>query len=287
LDFDRKRTRSAREAAERALVRLALALGERHKELIVIGGLTPDLLTREPPAAHQGTTDVDVLLQVGFIYDRDELEFSWLQQALDDAGFNLVGPSGWRWWVDIDGIPVKLEVLCDTPDNVWQQIALPGCDRLTAMNLSGPRPALTSFMERDLPVHRGDAQATGEERVSVTLRFADLGGYMLAKAAAAFVRKEPKDFYDFAFVLLYNDAGGPAAAAEAIVEAAVNAGPSQSLSQLKAVAQRFTDPTGDAARIFALEMAAGGAIDDIAVLAQDAAGGALALLEALSRPDTS
>ena len=45
-----------------------------------------------------------------------------------------------------------------------------------------------------------------------------LAGFMLAKAAAALSRRKPKDWYDIAFVLLHNDAGGPAAAARLVKE---------------------------------------------------------------------
>ena len=40
-----------------------------------------------------------------------------------------------------------------------------------------------------------------------------LAGFLLAKTAAAFSRRKPKDWYDIAFVLLHYDTGGTAAAA--------------------------------------------------------------------------
>ena len=43
-----------------------------------------------------------------------------------------------------------------------------------------------------------------------------LARFLLAKAAAAFSRRRAKDWYDIAFVLLHNDAGGPSAAAELV-----------------------------------------------------------------------
>jgi hypothetical protein len=43
-----------------------------------------------------------------------------------------------------------------------------------------------------------------------------LAGFLLAKAAAARSRRKTKDWYDVAFVLLHNDAGGPRAAALAV-----------------------------------------------------------------------
>lgn len=49
------RTRVAREAAERALVRIV-----RHSEFVVLGGLVPELLCSGSGFRHAGTTDIDV-----------------------------------------------------------------------------------------------------------------------------------------------------------------------------------------------------------------------------------
>lgn len=45
---------------------------------------------------------------------------------------------------------------------------------------------------------------------------AHLAGFLLAKAAEAHGRGEPKDWYDIAFVLLHNDYGGVEAAADRV-----------------------------------------------------------------------
>ena len=69
------RSRGARERAEEALIRLAVALGERSTDVVIIGGLNPDFLVSGPPVSHLGTTDVDVLVEVGVHYDREDLDF--------------------------------------------------------------------------------------------------------------------------------------------------------------------------------------------------------------------
>jgi hypothetical protein len=43
-----------------------------------------------------------------------------------------------------------------------------------------------------------------------------LTGFLLAKTAAAYSRRKPKDWYDVAYVLLNNDYGYPAATAERV-----------------------------------------------------------------------
>lgn len=45
-----------------------------------------------------------------------------------------------------------------------------------------------------------------------------LADFLLAKAAAAKVRRMPKDWYDIAFVFLHNSLGGPQQAADAVRE---------------------------------------------------------------------
>ena len=47
---------------------------------------------------------------------------------------------------------------------------------------------------------------------------AGLAGFLLAKTAAAYSRRKPKDWYDIAFVLLHNDAGGATDAAALVRE---------------------------------------------------------------------
>lgn len=53
------RSRSARRAAERALIRIVHHYGSR-PEFVVLGGLVPELLCTESDYRHAGTTDVDV-----------------------------------------------------------------------------------------------------------------------------------------------------------------------------------------------------------------------------------
>ena len=48
------------------------------------------------------------------------------------------------------------------------------------------------------------------------MHVAGLARFLLSKAAAAYSRQLPKDWYDIAYVLMHNDAGGPVAAAERV-----------------------------------------------------------------------
>lgn len=81
----------ARRRAEAMFVRLLDAAGSRADELVLVGGLVPQTLVPEVP--HQGTVDIDVVLTVAPIFDRDEQDFAWLEGALDRAGFVPASPS--------------------------------------------------------------------------------------------------------------------------------------------------------------------------------------------------
>ncbi|MGK5088244.1 nucleotidyl transferase AbiEii/AbiGii toxin family protein [Bdellovibrionota bacterium FG-2] len=81
-----------------------------------------------------------------------------------------------------------------------------------AVNLRG-----TGFASRDIVVQKLRARVGGT-MYDVEVNVTGLAGYLLAKTAAAHSRRKPKDWYDLAFVLLHNDAGGPKAASKAVKE---------------------------------------------------------------------
>lgn len=258
------RSRDARARAERALVELLTAAGPDGAALTVIGGLTADFLTESTDPPHQGTLDVDVLLELGVAHDRDELDLGWLEEALVAAHFNPSGV-GWRWWRDVDGVPVKLELLCDVYDNAGQEILLPGCRSASAQNLRGPAAAANDVMIREL-TRSGRDPAGG----AVDARCAGLGGYLLAKAGAVFSRRLTKDWYDFAFVLLHNNEGGPRSAARAAHAALPSGAWTDYAGIVRAVGSDFADLDAPGARAYGEQRALDGVEDDADVLAQDA-----------------
>lgn len=62
--MDDVRSRASRARAELALVRLLYELRDEGVQLVVLGGLVPEILARDDRStpAHLGTTDVDILL---------------------------------------------------------------------------------------------------------------------------------------------------------------------------------------------------------------------------------
>ena len=201
------RSRAAREAAERALVRIIHHYGAR-PEFVVLGGLVPELLCAGSEFQHAGTTDVDVQVDLEIAYGA--VNTARLEQALHNAEFVPEDGRIWRWVADGAAVRtvVKFELLADLHDKpASATIRFDECENLGAINLRGTGFASRNTEVRDLTARIGGVTYNTQVKV------AGLAGFLLAKAAAAYSRRAPKDWYDIAFVLLHNDAGGPTAAA--------------------------------------------------------------------------
>jgi Nucleotidyl transferase AbiEii toxin, Type IV TA system len=201
----------ARQAAERALIRVVHHYGAR-PEFVVLGGLVPELLCSASPFSHAGTTDIDV--QVNLEIATGSVNAARLERALRNAEFEPDHERVWRWRADGNEAvaEIKFELLADLDEErAGITVIFDGCDALGAANLRG-----TGFAVRDIEVHRLRARVGGvvqEAEINVT----GLAGFLLAKAAAAHGRRKPKDWYDIAYVLLHNDAGGVEAAADIVL----------------------------------------------------------------------
>ena len=238
------RSRAARQAAERALIRVVHHYGAR-PEFVVLGGLVPELLCSASTFAHAGTTDVDV--QVNLEIAAGSVNAARLERALRNAEFEPDNERIWRWRADgIEAVAeIKFELLADLDEErAGVTIVFDGCDALGAANLRGTR-----FAVRDVEVHHLRVRVGGviqKAEINVT----GLAGFLLAKAAAAHSRRKPKDWYDIAFVLLHNDAGGPRRAAERVRTrfATDLAGVRTSLDDLR---DNFADPSAQGAQAYA------------------------------------
>lgn len=207
-----ERSRAARRAAERALIRVVHHYGGR-PEFVVLGGLVPELLCASSPYQHAGTTDVDVQVDLEIAFGAAQTRR--LELALLNADFEPDGERVWRWRADGHerGAVVKFELLADLPDQAaGAEIVFGGCEALGAANLRG-----TGFAARDVEVRRLTAKVKGIVQVA-EVQVTGLAGFLLAKCAAAHSRRKRKDWYDLAFVLLHNDQGGPYAAGARVIE---------------------------------------------------------------------
>ena len=205
------RSRAARADAERALIRVVHHYGAR-PEFVLLGGLVPDLLCSTSNLVHSGTTDVDV--QVNLEIAAGAINAGRLEQALRNAEFEPDTQLVWRWRTDAAGsiAVIKFELLADLDDQpAGATVVFEGSDELGAANLRG-----TGFAVRDIEIRQLHARDGGVER-HAEINVTGLAGFLLAKTAAAYSRRKPKDWYDIAYVLLHNDAGGVHSASSAVL----------------------------------------------------------------------
>ena len=206
------RSRVAREAAEQALVRVVHHYGGR-PEFVLLGGLVPELLCSGSEFHHAGTTDVDV--QVDLEISCGSVNARRLEHALRNAEFTPDNEQVWRWAADgpIPRTIVRFELLTDLNDVPAEStVNFEGCEQLGAVNLRG-----TGYAARDIEVRQLVSRVGGVEHTA-EINITGLAGFLLAKCAAARSRRIPKDWYDIAFVLIHNDAGGVVQAVERVRE---------------------------------------------------------------------
>jgi hypothetical protein len=201
------RSRAARDAAERALVRVVHHYGAT-PEFVLLGGLVPTLLCSTSGVLHAGTTDVDV--QVNLEIAAGAVNAVRLERALVNAEFEPEQGNVWRWRTmsDAQRTVVEFELLADLEnERAHSIVSFRDCDVLGAINLRG-----TGFATRDYARQPLESRVGGV-LYEVEVNVSGLAGFLLSKAAAAHMRRKEKDWYDIAFVLRHNDAGGPVQAA--------------------------------------------------------------------------
>jgi hypothetical protein len=245
---DEQRSPAARARAETALVRLLHEMGDEAPFLVVLGGLVPAVLARDTTGVipeHLGTTDVDVLL-VSQIDPGADLGV--VERALEALQFKPdPGQDGWRWQGSIGSTLVRIEFLCDLDEyREGESIRPNGSHRLGAANLRG-----TGYVAHDYEwEHVTSALADGTE-VQVSVRFAGLQGYLLSKCVALRSRAATKDYYDLAYVLLHNRAGGPEDAAQALRDGTLANALGPLRSTFLEVRERYRDTSDIGPRAYA------------------------------------
>jgi hypothetical protein len=261
---DPPRTRTARRAAERALVRVVHHYGAT-PEFVLLGGLVPELLCSSSGMLHAGTTDVDV--QVDLEIAAEAVNTVRLERALANAEFTVDPQRIWRWETDVDGrnAVVKFELLVDIDSEPAQAVvSFDSCEQLGAVNLRG-----TGFAARDFSPIPLRARIGGTN-YNVEVNVTGLAGFLLAKVSAAYSRRKPKDWYDIAFVLLHNDAGGPEPAAALVDESFGSDLVGATRTALDDLAANFENPVAQGPEAYATQFAIDHPESDDAQLRADA-----------------
>ena len=268
------RSYQARAYAEAALLRLVRAYGET-PEFVLLGGLVPDLLCSGAPRPHEGTTDVDV--QVDLEIQNHAVNAKRLESALEDSGFAPSSDRIWRWRDEpIPGVVIKIEFLADLSNQPTQAIIIfEDCSSLGAVNLRGTRFASQDWVLRPITT------TLDGESVTVDVRVTTLPAYLLAKSHAAYGRGLVKDWYDIAYVVLHNDEGGPAAAAERVRAVFAPDLVGQTETALGELGANFAKADSQGCAAYARTMNRLHPELDVDVLANDALAGVGAFLEGL------
>jgi len=275
-----ERSRDARALAEATVVALVHELGEFDAPMILLGGLVPEMLTsgQTPPVPHHlGTNDADILLDFQIA---PGIDLSPVERSLYRLGFAPEGiAAGWRWFGMVSGVTMKLEFLCELDDRPAEVVAIAtGCTTLGAMNLRG-----TGYVREDWRVVNLTGTLPNGNAVSVPVRVAGLGGYLLAKATALRNRSKDKDYYDFVYVLLYNREGGPAQAANTLRNSALGSRLPSLGTLWREIQDRFADPGRAGALAYARQALIAHPDSDIAILRQDAVGAGSDFIDAIDR----
>lgn len=242
------RSRTARVAAETALVRVVHHYGSR-PEFVLLGGLLPEFLCAESGFRHAGTTDVDV--QVDLEIACGSVNVQKLERALRNAEFEPDTERVWRWTSGALGVPavVRFELLADNDEvGSGEILVFRECDSLGAVNLRG-----TGFASRDM-APRSLTARVGDLKRTVEINVARLAGFLMAKTAAARDRRKTKDWYDIAFVLLHNEAGGPEEAARAVLARFPGEIVGGTRTALEDLAANFTDTSSQGPQAYAEQM---------------------------------
>ncbi|MGH8924545.1 MAG: hypothetical protein ACRDWA_07935 [Acidimicrobiia bacterium] len=276
------RSPAARLLAERALLRLLDALGDHDVPIVVLGGLVPEVLTRnqEPPAPqHLGTTDVDIHLGLGLQPDAVQ-DLGVLEEALVEAGFKPdEGTEGWRWDREEGGQRVKIEFLCELDNQQEEAIVRPvGCDRLRAVNLRG-----TAYVTEDFQWEELSGKLDDDATVARRVRFAGLEGYLMSKIHVTWRRGAPKDYYDLVYTLLYNRLGGAEGVADVFAAGRFRKRIDLASGPWPEIRARFTKATDIGPESYANQAVQADPATDRAQARQDAVGAVAGFLDRLAR----
>lgn len=279
---DLNRSPRARLLAEQALLRLVDALKDHDVPIVVLGGLVPEVLTRnqEPPVPqHLGTTDVDIHLGLGLQVEAEQ-DLGQLEAALTAAGFRPDETmEGWRWETRVEAARVKIEFLCELDNQPQESIVTPvGCEKLTAVNLRG-----TGFVTEDFEWVELTGQLTNGTTVTERVRFAALEGYLMSKIHVAWQRGLDKDYYDLVYTLLFNRLGGPVEAGEALANGKFRDRINLSIGPWPELRARFTSASDTGPKSYADQAIQADPATDHAQARQDALG---AIADFLDRLDS-
>jgi hypothetical protein len=190
------------EECKQVLALLISGLGEWRNSMVLIGGLTPEMLTRDGAVERKrdyvGTNDIDLVVNLEVVANMEA--YSTIEHVLENKGFKpLRDGKSWQWeYVTETGHPIRIDFLADDGTEEGKKI-LPVADskQLAACNIPHSNIAFDLFetqtIEIELPHGGGFKQ--------VEIRYTDIVGFTVLKALAFDKRSEDKDAHDIVYCL--------------------------------------------------------------------------------------
>jgi hypothetical protein len=203
-----------------ALRTLIRGMGPWGVRLVLIGGMAPRYLIKEPPAhigLHPGTTDLDVVIKIAVT--PEEECYRTLVTNLKDCGFKPAregkSTSSFRWERDVNGITVQLEFLCQVtedgrPGSIRKPLGAKIGSKLGAIQIAG-----AELVDHDhvlVDIHGELLDGRGRCDDPIMLHVAGVASLLTLKGLAMRDRTKDKDPFDIVW-LISAFPGGPAAAA--------------------------------------------------------------------------
>lgn len=207
LDYNPKLT----EECMQVLALLLSGIGEWRKSIVLVGGLTPEILVKaKPPEVppYTGTGDIDLVMDLAIMADPDA--YSTFEEALLSQGFRPLGPEdkpSWKWEFTTDSkTKIRIEFLADDPNmGGGKPKSIPEHGRLAACNIHHSSIVFdlyeTEIITAELPGGRG---VTKQE-----IRHADIVGFTVLKIFAFRSRAEGKDAHDLVYCLQHGELSIP------------------------------------------------------------------------------
>ncbi|MCK6479108.1 MAG: nucleotidyl transferase AbiEii/AbiGii toxin family protein [Planctomycetes bacterium] len=201
----------ATEAAHRVLVDLGQVLGTYFLDgIVVVGGMVPDLLVKDPGERHIPSLDVDLALDPDKLTDGKYAEMvkallDTKRYALTEHAFKL------RTVVDLGdgGPPIPVDVDFLKPPGRWPRDASKTVPGFRPLDAEACRAAFLAPQTVDVK----GLNTTGAEN-TVHVSVTSLEGFFILKAYALGGRDKPKDAYDLCYCIEESpDAAGAVARA--------------------------------------------------------------------------
>jgi predicted nucleotidyltransferase len=195
-----------------ALVTVWAGIQRYSEELVVVGGLVPHFICRDPDLGTQlprpATLDVDIGIALG----ASSGQYGSLSADLQGQGFRPSKKFESRFERVVGKHTIYLDFLVERPPGTKGVVVV---DDVPANILPGIHRALITA--RTLVVKGTDL--FGAEQ-SLPIRVCDVGPFLVMKLRAFASRQAPKDAFDLLYTLLHYDGGTDAAVAAFHVEGA-------------------------------------------------------------------